>query len=856
MEHTATETTSAMTRDPADVPCTFISAAVDLPLLDAALQSAVRVAIDTETPIDGPMAQQLRVASVATRDAAGVEQAFVIDARDVDPTLLAPLLRGVTADAWNANFDARVMDRAVWQSSSTTHDLMWWDAQIADALLFQGRSGFSWYHGLAWATEHYLGFKAEGKGTVQLSYTATDDLTAEQVRYSAADAVETLWVGDAIRLEITAAGLDQICDIENRARPFLDQMERTGLPFDWEGWETELDEVSHQHRAALGALADLTGGGQGTLFDEVIEPTWNPASDVQVRRALNDWAEQQVRAWTKNRFGRARLLGDTDSVTAGVLREIGGELCDTLLDFRNCAKILTTYGESIHEHIDADGRMRPQYLQVVGTNTGRLASRNPNAQNFSPRMKPYFRPASDDRVFVHADLSQAELRFLAQVSHDVPLRAAFARGEDVHVSTAASMFRFDPTALAQTDPGRFKELRQIAKALNFGIAYGTGAAALARSLTGNGTPTTLDQGHELLAKYRQTYPGTAAWAEARIAEIEQVRDRVVGAIDWPLTLRLSRNFGDINSVRREFRQGRGRWPSAEEIAGILHGPAGDASPEQIDMVQWVLGYSAAVALQHDGEPFTFSSYTVAGRRQQFNLHVDRLFLVATIDAVGGVSQPLINLRRHFAEEHHLTLHRRGEPMSEKELNRQFEDRSLRRRYIEAVAAACGDDVAHAYLTRAAKERVSAMVNAWRNAPIQGGVADIMLVAYAELHERLQHIESAWPVQTVHDSVVVECNSDDATRVIAAVNESLVLASLRFCPDVAPKADIDVRTTLADADVVREYNAEPFTGADARPGQHGQAENDNDDAVQLEPVDDQEPAAEVPDEPVQLQLGIA
>lgn len=836
-------------RDPASVPCTFISDASDLGVLDAALRRAVRVAIDTETPIDGPMAQQLRVASIATRDAHGLEQAFVVDARDVDPTLLAPIFSGVTADAWNATFDARVLDRAVWKSANTTHDLRWWDAQLGDALLFQGRSGFSWYHGLAWATEHYLGLQAEGKGTVQLSYTATDDLTAEQIRYSAADAVETLWVGDAIRDQLAPAGLEQICDIENQARPFLDQMERTGLPFDWPGWQAELDQIEIHHRHALGQLADLTGGGQGTLFDDVIEPTWNPASDVQVRKALNDWAEDAVRAWTKNRHGRARLLVEGDSVHAGVLREIGGALCTTLLDFRNCAKILTTYGESIHDHLHDDGRLRPQYLQVVGTNTGRLASRNPNAQNFTPRMKPFIRPQTNDRVFVHADLSQAELRFLAQVSNDGPLRAAFARGDDVHVSTAGSMFRFDMAELEIANPARFKELRQIAKALNFGIAYGTGAAALARSLTGNGTPTTIEQGRELLAQYRATYPGTAAWAEERIAEIEHIRITVSDAIDWPLTLRLARNFAEINSVRREFRQTRNRWPAADEIAEILHGPSGGASPEQVDMVQWVLGYSAAVALEPGGEPFTFSSYTVAGRRQQFNLHVDRLFLAAVIDAVSAPSQPLIALRSRFAEEHHLILHRRGEPLSEADLSRQFEDRSLRRKYLDRIAATCGDEVAHGYLRRAAKERVSAMVNAWRNAPIQGGVADIMLAGYAELHEQLRAFPTAWPIQTVHDSVVIECDRADAVAVMQAVQISLESASLRFCPDVAPKADIDIRTTLADADVVQELGIIDTITAAESGTPDGQS-------VDLEPVDNEGLVTEPVEGPVQLQFGIA
>ena len=189
-----------------------------------------------------------------------------------------------------------------------------------------------------------------------------------------------MWVADALRREIDAAGLTMICEIEMAARPFLDRMERSGLPFDWPGWKAELETMENQHRNVVGRIATLTGGGQGSLFDDVTEPSWNPASDKQVRQALNRWSEAEVAAWTARRFGTARPLTDQDSVTAGVLREIGGPLAEALLEFRNYAKILTTYGESMHEHVHGDGRMRPQYLQVVGTNTGRLASRNPNAQ--------------------------------------------------------------------------------------------------------------------------------------------------------------------------------------------------------------------------------------------------------------------------------------------------------------------------------------------------------------------------------------------------------------------------------------------------------------------------------------------
>lgn len=791
-----------MTLDPGAVPCTVVQHESQLPELRAALRTAERVAIDTEVPIDGPGKHRLRVMSVAVRSSERNERAFVVDVRDLDPILLAPVLAGVTADAWNANFDARVLDAAVWQSDDTTTDLRWWDAQLADALLHQGRTGFTWFHGLAWATEHYLGLRAEGKGTVQLSYTGDGDLTDEQIAYAAADAVETLWVADALRAELTEAGLDQIAEIEMDARPFLDRMERSGLPFDRPGWTAELTAIERRQRAALGHLATLTGGGQGTLFDDVVEPTWNPASEQQVRAALNRFAEPNVLAWTSARGGPARHLSDLDSLTANVLREIGGELCETLLEHRSLTKVLTTYGDSILEHLHDDGRMRPQYLQVVGTNTGRLASRNPNAQNFTPLMKPYVRSADPGRVFVHADLSQAELRYLAQVADDEPLRSAFAAGVDVHVSTAASMFGFDPHRLATEDPERFKHLRQIAKALNFGIAYGTGAAALARSLSSEGNPTTVDEARHLLDQYRRTYPGTAAWAEARIAEIERVRGRAA-TIDWIQTLKLARGFGAVREVRRAFRKTRHRWPTAEEVVE-LHPSRHDLDPAALlDDVSWILRYSGPVALTSSGEPFTFSSRTLSGRRQQFNLHVDRLFLSVVVNAIADVSPGFATVRQRFAADHDLDLFPDGRLPTDQEVARIFEDRTLRRRYVEQIVTELGIDVAEDRLSAAARERISAMVNAWRNAPIQGGVADIMLVAFGLLDDRLRHYPTARPVQTVHDSVVIECDRSDAPEIAAAVQAALEDASRRFCPDVRPKADVDIRSSLAEADVLED-----------------------------------------------------
>ncbi len=157
-------------------------------------------AVDTETvynpeAFSGPNSNPgaLRVISAATRNKDGLDHAWVLDVREIEPLSLAAALSEVKADAWNAGFDARVLDRDLFeparQNGKSLESMTWWDAQLADALLHQGRTGFGFYHGLAWATEWYLGLHVEGKGSTQLSYTESDPLTVEQVTYAAADAV-------------------------------------------------------------------------------------------------------------------------------------------------------------------------------------------------------------------------------------------------------------------------------------------------------------------------------------------------------------------------------------------------------------------------------------------------------------------------------------------------------------------------------------------------------------------------------------------------------------------------------------------------------------------------------------------
>ena len=370
------------------VPVTLVDTS-SLQEFGFAIRESTATAIDTETvytpeAFTGPNAAPgaLRVISAATRDGDGLEQAWVVDTASIDCLQLAETLSGVTADAWNADFDSLVLDRDLFGPAKVAgrpvRSITWWDAQIADALLHQGRTGFGFYHGLAWAVEWYLGLSVKGKGTTQLSYTETGTLSEEQVMYAAADAVETLWVAEKIRSRISNEGLSAVCRLEQAARPFLDHMERVGLPFDWPSWEQRLTEMEQRRIELSTNLAALTGGGQASLFGDTLEPSWNPASEQQAKQILNEWNSDEVLNWSSSKFGAPRLLLPTDPLTATVLSEIGSSICVLLLEYRELSKIISTYGESIREHIDDHGRMHSEYLQVVGTNTGRLASRRPN----------------------------------------------------------------------------------------------------------------------------------------------------------------------------------------------------------------------------------------------------------------------------------------------------------------------------------------------------------------------------------------------------------------------------------------------------------------------------------------------
>lgn len=177
------------------------------------------------------------------------------------------------------------------------------------------------------------------------------------------------------------------------------------------------------------------------------------------------------------KYGRGKVV----STAQDVLEELAAhhEAPRLVLEFRQLAKLKSTYVDSLPLLADAEGRVHTTFNQV-GTATGRLSSTNPNLQNIPIRtelgreIRAAF-IAAPGHTLLSADYSQIELRLMAHFSGDPLLTRAYATGQDIHTLTASEVFGVSPEAMS-------KETRNRAKAVNFGIVYGISPFGLAQQL--------------------------------------------------------------------------------------------------------------------------------------------------------------------------------------------------------------------------------------------------------------------------------------------------------------------------------------------------------------------------------------
>ena len=171
------------------------------------------------------------------------------------------------------------------------------------------------------------------------------------------------------------------------------------------------------------------------------------------------------------------------ATSATVLEDLafkGHKFPKLVLDWRQVSKLKNTYSDSLPEHINPKtNRVHTSFL-LAATNTGRLASSDPNLQNIPIKsddgkdIRKAF-VSQKDHLLISADYNQIEMRILADLADVKELKRAFKNNIDIHSLTASQIFNIDIKKVNQ-------DQRRKAKAINFGIIYGISQYGLAKQI--------------------------------------------------------------------------------------------------------------------------------------------------------------------------------------------------------------------------------------------------------------------------------------------------------------------------------------------------------------------------------------
>ncbi|MAJ59913.1 MAG: DNA polymerase I [bacterium TMED88] len=326
-------------------------------------------------------------------------------------------------------------------------------------------------------------------------------------------------------------------EVEVPLAKILSRVECQGVRVD----EGRLDDLSEEYR---GRLAEI----KREIYQQAGEE-FLISSPKQLQRILFEKLNLPVIKKTKTGYSTAEDVLEQ--------LQVHHDLPGMVLSYRKLAKLMSTYVEALPKLVsERTGRIHPQFNQL-GAATGRMSASHPNVQNIpirgeeGARIREAFVPA-EGKVMLSADYSQVELRILAHYSDDATLIDAFQQGEDVHRRTAAEVAG---VGLDEVTPDQ----RARAKAVNFGIIYGSSAFGLANQLG-----IAAGEAQETIDAYFARYPGVRQFIDGTIA-----RAKEAGFVSTLLGRR--RSLPELGSRNRGLRQ------AAERMAvnTVIQGTAAD-----------------------------------------------------------------------------------------------------------------------------------------------------------------------------------------------------------------------------------------------------------------------------------------
>jgi DNA polymerase-1 len=484
---------------------------------------------------------------------------------------LIDLFRPVFSDpskifvAHNVKFDMTVLHRYGIGFASTPRDTMLLDYCI-DA---------SQRHSLDVVAEKYLKYRPipiekligeKERGKQQLSMASLKP--QEICDYAAEDADVVYRLEEVLNEKVASQSgvLNALRHCEEPLVKVLIDMEREGVKIDVESLKEYGKELDKLLVRILEEISSYSG------------PGLNVDSPKQLGEML--FGKLQLPGGRKTAKGQY----STDEKTLQKIID-AHPVVKTILEYRACSKLKSTYVDKLPGLIDDEGRVHTTYSQAF-TETGRLSSSDPNLQNIPIRtargkkIRKAFVARDENHVLLSADYSQIELRLMAAMSQDEAMLTAFRNGEDIHRDTASRVFDVMPAFV--TD-----EQRSQCKMVNFGIIYGISAFGLSQRL---GIPR--KDAANLIETYFRTYPKVKEYMDSAI---ERVREK--GYAETVLGRR--RVLRDINSRNATVRQTAER----DAINTPIQGSAADlikVAMVKVDRALKAEGLRAKMVLQiHD-----------------------------------------------------------------------------------------------------------------------------------------------------------------------------------------------------------------------------------------------------------------
>jgi len=445
----------------------------DLKQLAAAAQGGARLAVAT------------RPGSRGIALATGDEEALWIE----DPSAAAGLLADPTVS--KVAHDAKELIVARMRAGASFAGLAF-DTKIAAYLLDPAAGTYEVEDLSLRYLDRELPSARQGDDGAQLSLdVAADETGATEAACAQAAALSPL--ADRLSAELERLGMTQLYrEVEQPLIDVLARMELTGVAVDVELLEQQSNKMSAEVAALEESITRHAGG------------PININSPPQLREVLYDRLGLTPGRKTKTGYS-------TDAAALEGLRGLH-PIVDDILRYRELTKLKSTYLDALPRLVDPiTRRLHARFHQTV-TTTGRLSTSDPNLQNIPVRtglgreIRRAFVPGFPEHSLLVADYSQIELRVLAHITGDEGLRGAFERDEDIHAATAATVYGFAVDEVPH-------DLRDRAKAINFGLAYGMNSFGLAQRLG-----IMPDEAQEFIDSYFASFPGVKEFMGSVVRE--------------------------------------------------------------------------------------------------------------------------------------------------------------------------------------------------------------------------------------------------------------------------------------------------------------------------------------------------